>query len=52
MSGYIRVLLKEFYTEVKLEILSCHQAVSLDDATLDKLLYRGEPVDGGNYYDE
>jgi hypothetical protein len=52
MSGYVRVLLKEFYTELRLEILSCHQAVSLDDATLDKLLYHNESLDGGNYYDE
>ena len=51
MSGYLRVLLKEFYTEIKLEILSCHQAVSLDDATLEKLLVHTES-DGGNYYDE
>jgi hypothetical protein len=50
MSGYIRVLLKEFYTEVKLEILACHQAVSLDDSTLEKLLVYTEP-EGGNYDD-
>jgi hypothetical protein len=49
MSGYIRVLLKEFYTELKLEILDCHQAVSVDDATLEKLLYRD---DTGDHYED
>lgn len=48
MSGYVRVLLKEFYTEIKLEILACHQAVSLDDSMLEKLLVHTE-ADGGNY---
>lgn len=38
MSGYIRVLLKEFYTELKLEILECHKLVNIDDAVLEKLL--------------
>ena len=47
MSGYIRVLLKEFYTAIKVEILECHKAVSIDDATLEKLLYTDS--DGGNY---
>lgn len=47
MSGYIRVLLKEFYTAIKVEILECHKAVSLDDATLEKLLY--PESDGGTY---
>lgn len=51
MSGYIRVLLKEFYTEIKLEILTCHREVSLDDATLEKLLTYTES-EGGNNYDE
>jgi hypothetical protein len=48
MSGYVRVLLKEFYTEIKLEILACHQEVSLDDATLETILTHAE-FDGGNY---
>jgi hypothetical protein len=48
MSGYIRVLLKEFYTELKLEILDCHATVSIDDATLEKLIGNSD-FDGGNY---
>lgn len=48
MSGYVRVLLKEFYTELKLEILDCHSTVSIDDATLEKLIFNTE-FEGGNY---
>ena len=47
MSGYVRVLLKEFYTELKLEILDCHKAVSIDDATLEKLICNVESEGGG-----
>lgn len=38
MSSYVRVLLKEFYTEIKLEILECHQATDISDDMIDKLL--------------
>lgn len=38
MSGYVRILLKEFYTEIKLEILECHKMVEVDDHILEKLL--------------
>ena len=48
MSGYIRVLLKEFYTELKLEILDCHRMSSIDDATLEKLICNAD-YDGGSY---
>jgi hypothetical protein len=44
MGGYVRVLLKEFYTEIKLEILDCHKMVNIDDTILDKLL-RDEDVE-------
>ena len=47
MSGYIRVLLKEFYTEIKLEILECHKAVDIEDSVLEKLLRSEEDVNGG-----
>lgn len=46
MSGYIRVLLKEFYTEIKLEILDCHKAVNIDESVLEKLLRSDEDVNG------
>lgn len=51
MSGYVRVLLKEFYTELKLEILDCHRLSSVDDATLEKLICNTE-ADGGNYEEQ
>ncbi len=48
MNGYIRVLLKEFYTELRLEILDCHKMVGVDEALLEKLLKGDE----GNSYEE
>ena len=51
MSGYVRVLLKEFYTELKLEILDCHNSVSLDDTTLEKLIGNTD-FDGGSYEEQ
>ena len=38
MSGYVRVLLKEFYTEIKNEIMECYKAVSFDDDELEFLI--------------
>lgn len=38
MQSYIRVLLKEFYTEIKLEIIECHRLTHIDDDLVDKLL--------------
>lgn len=38
MVSYVKVLIKEFYTEIKLEILDCHQLSSIDDTLLDKLI--------------
>ena len=35
---YVRVLLKEFYAEIKREIMDCHQLTSIDDDLIDKLL--------------
>lgn len=52
MGGYIRVLLKEFYTELKLEILECHSAVSIDDATLEKLVVNQTDLSEGGFYEE
>lgn len=48
MGGYIRVLLKEFYTEIKLEILDCHKMTQMDDALLEKLIRN----DGGESYED
>lgn len=38
MSSYVRVLLKEFFTELKTEIMDCYKAVDIDDAVLDMLI--------------
>ena len=39
MSSYVRILLKELYTEIRLEIMECRSATDIDDDTLDKLLH-------------
>ena len=38
MSSYVRILLKEFYSEIKLEIMECHGLTNLSDDTIDKIL--------------
>jgi hypothetical protein len=38
MSNYVRILLKELYTEIKKEIMECHRLSSMDDDLVDKLL--------------
>ena len=38
MSTYVRILLKEFYTEVQTEIMECHRASDLSDDIVDKML--------------
>lgn len=38
MSSYVRILLKEFYSEIKTEIMDCHKAADLDDALVDRIL--------------
>jgi hypothetical protein len=38
MASYVRILLKEFYTEIKLEIIDCYKQADLDDEVVDKLL--------------
>lgn len=37
-AGYVRILLKEFYSELKLEIMECHKMTNLDDNLIDKLI--------------
>ena len=38
MGSYVRILLKEFYTELKLEIIDCHKMAYLDDNVIDSIL--------------
>lgn len=38
MTSYVRVLLKEFYVEIKTEIMDCHNAVAVSDEMADRVL--------------
>jgi hypothetical protein len=38
MSNYVRVLLREFYTALKREILTCYEIVNIDDYMLEKII--------------
>lgn len=38
MSSYVRVLIKEFVTELKTEIMECYKAVDIDDSVLEMLI--------------
>jgi len=47
MTSYIKILLKEFYTELKKEIMECYAATHVDDETAEQILTYKE----GNDYD-
>ena len=50
MASYVKILLKEFYTELKKEIMECYRGLSIDDTTADQILTYKE---GSDYqYDE
>jgi hypothetical protein len=38
MSNYTKVLLKEFFTALKLEIMECYRESNISDADLDNIL--------------
>lgn len=38
MANYIRILLKEFITELKIEIMDCHKATIIDDHVLEAII--------------
>jgi hypothetical protein len=38
MASYIRVLLKELFAEIKLEIIDCNLRTTIDDNVLDRLM--------------
>ena len=38
MSSYVRILLKEFYSEIKIEIMDCYKASDIDDGVIDRML--------------
>ena len=44
MSGYIKVLLKEFYADLANEIIDCYQLTKTNDDMLEKIVgYREGP---------
>lgn len=50
MQSYVRILLKELYTEIKLEIIDCHRMSYIEDDLIDKLLL--PPKEDFEYYEE
>ena len=51
MSSYVRILLKEFYSEIKTEIMECYKASDISDDVLDKML-QNATEDRDNYEDQ
>ena len=49
MSNYTKVLLKEFFMELKLEIMDCYKEANLSDIELENILDSATEVD---YYEE
>lgn len=41
MSSYVKILLNEFYTEIKKEIMDCYKAADIDEQTLDNIIASG-----------
>lgn len=38
MSSYVRILLKEFYTAIKNEIIECYNDTDIDETVVDQIL--------------
>lgn len=38
LASYVKILLREFFTEIKLTIMECYKAVDIDDGALEALL--------------
>ncbi len=51
MSSYLRILIKEFYTELKLEIIDCYKQADIDEEVVDRLLQNANE-DRDNYEDQ
>jgi hypothetical protein len=51
MSSYVRILLKEFYSEIKIEIMECHKAANIEDEVVDRIL-QNSTEDRENYEDQ
>ena len=48
LANYVRVLLREFFTELKLDIMECYSAVDMDERVVEALL----TADGDMNYEE
>ena len=51
MSSYVRILLKEFYSEIKLEIMECHNMTDISDDVIDRIL-QNSTEDCDNYEEQ
>ena len=51
MSSYVRILLKEFYSEIKLEIMECHNMTDISDDVVDRIL-QNSTEDRDNYEEQ
>lgn len=51
MSSYVRILLKEFYSAIKNEIMECHKITNIDDTVVDRIL-QNATEDRENYEDQ
>jgi hypothetical protein len=50
MNNYVRILLKEFFTEIKLEIMDSYKTADIDESVIDKLLQ--DTGDSNTYEDQ
>jgi hypothetical protein len=50
MTNYTKVLLKEFFTELKLEIMDCFKEADLSDFDLENILGSAPEVDYEEHY--
>ena len=51
MSSYLRILLKEFYSEIKIEIMECYNLTTMSDDIADKIL-QSAAEDPDNYEEQ
>ena len=51
MSSYVRILLKEFYSEIKLEIMECYNITNISDDVVDRIL-QNSTEDRDNYEEQ
>ena len=50
MTNYVQVLIKEFYTALKVELMDCYTQVRPSEELLEKVISR--PKDTGEDYEE